>query len=341
MRNWGRLTVFVGVVAVVAGCSKPAPSSGGQVTGEQAGGAEATAARSYPYTIVSTTGMVGDIVSQVAGDKADCATLIAAGVDPHLYKATVSDIKALQGADIIFYSGLMLEGKMSDALIRIASRKPVIAVTEKVDEQYLLEPPEFEGHFDPHLWMDVRGWMNAVEAVAAALADFDPANAATYAENAARYRTELEALDVYARKVLSSIPEESRVLITAHDAFNYLGRAYKVEVLGIQGLSTESEAGMKDIEDLVDLIVRRKVKAVFPETSVPSDNIAALQEGAKARDWEIRIGAALFSDAMGRSGTYEGTYIGMIDHNVTTIARGLGGSAPVAGMQGKLTGQVH
>lgn len=299
------------------------------------------AARQYPYQIVTTTAMVNDIVHNVAGDKAVCTNIIGAGVDPHLYKATVGDIKKLQRADVIFYSGLMLEGKMADALIRVANAKPVYAVTQLVDETYLLQPDEFDGHYDPHLWMDVNGWMKAVDAVNGALAKYDSENADYYASNTTAYLDRLSMLDAYANRVISSIPEKSRVLITAHDAFNYLGRAYSLEVLGIQGLSTESEAGMRDIERLVNLLVQRNIKAVFPETSVPSNNIAALKEGAKAKGHTIAIGGALFSDAMGSPGTYEGTYIGMIDHNVTTIARGLGGEAPERGMQGKLSGVGH
>jgi manganese/zinc/iron transport system substrate-binding protein len=193
-------------------------------------------------------------------------------------------------------------------------------------------------HYDPHVWMDVRGWMKAVTVVEQALSEFDPDNAAVYQANAAAYIAELEALDAYVRKVIASIPENQRVLVTAHDAFNYLGRAYGLDVRGIQGLSTESEAGVQDIEKLIDFLVKRGLPAVFVETSVADKNVRALVEGAKARGHDVGIGGELFSDAMGEPGTYEGTYIGMIDHNATTIARALGGSAPARGMQGQLTG---
>ncbi|MCG3130247.1 MAG: Periplasmic zinc-binding protein TroA [Phycisphaerae bacterium] len=295
------------------------------------------AARVERHKITATVGMVADIVREVAGDRAEVANIIGEGVDPHLYKPTRSDVAALMSADAIFYNGLMLEGKMADTLVKVAtSGKKVYAVTELLDEKELLEPESLAGHFDPHVWMDASAWSKAVEAVARALSEFDPGSAATYRANAERYRKELEALHAYARKVIASIPREQRVLITAHDAFNYFGRAYDIEVLGIQGLSTESEAGLADINRLVDLIVARKIGAVFVETSVADKNVRALVEGAKARGHEVRIGGSLFSDAMGKPGTYEGTYIGMIDHNATIIARALGGEAPQRGMNGKL-----
>lgn len=288
------------------------------------------------HNIVATTGMVADIVRQVAGDKADVTGLIGEGVDPHLYKPTRADVARLTEADAIFYSGLLLEGKMTDVLENLAEGKPVHAVTTEIDQSFLLEPPEFEGHPDPHIWMDVQGWSKAVEAVQKALSEFDPDNKALYQDNAKVYLEQLQALDQYAKDSLSTLPESSRVMVTAHDAFNYLGRAYNLEVIGIQGISTESEAGLGDLNKLVDLIVERQIGAVFVETSVADKNVKALIEGAKARGFEVKIGGELYSDAMGPAGTYEGTYIGMIDHNVTTIVRALGGEAPEKGMNGKL-----
>lgn len=293
-----------------------------------------------PYAVTCTVGMVTDIVQHVAGDRARVSGIVGSGVDPHLYKPTRSDIAALQSADVIFYSGLMLEGKMADALVKVArTGKPVYAVTERLDEKLLLEPPEFAGHFDPHVWMDVALWSKAVEVVAQALREYDPAGAADYEANAAKLRAELERLDAYVKQVIASIPEQQRVLITAHDAFNYFGRAYGIRVLGIQGISTESEAGLQDINRLVDVIVKSDVQAVFVETSVADKNVRALIEGAKSRGRDVRIGGSLFSDAMGAPDTYEGTYVGMLDHNATTMARALGGKAPPRGMQGKLGGK--
>jgi manganese/zinc/iron transport system substrate-binding protein len=290
----------------------------------------------YPYQATASVGMVADIVREVAGDKASVTTIIGAGVDPHLYNPTRSDLAMLMKSDVVFYAGLLLEGQMSDVLIKVSRRRPVYAVTELLKESYLIQD-DGSSHLDPHVWMDVRGWIKAVEVVKDALSEFDPPNAGTYAQNAADYLRQLEKLDAYAKQVIGTIPRKQRVMVTAHDAFNYMGRAYDIEVLGIQGLSTESEAGLKDINRIVDELVRRKIPAVFVETSVSDKNVKALIEGANSRGHAVRIGGELFSDAMGKAGTYEGTYIGMIDHNVTTITRALGGQAPEKGMQGKLS----
>ena len=295
------------------------------------------AGRDYPFRIAATTGMVADIVRQVAGDRGEVTSIIGEGVDPHLYVPTRSDVAALMEADIVFYSGLLLEGKMTDTLIRVArSGRPVHAVTELVDESLLLQPEEFAGHFDPHLWMDVSGWTQAVHAVTEAFVAFDPAGMSGYRERADDYTGTLAKLHDYARRVLGSIPEQQRILVTAHDAFNYFGRAYGLEVAGIQGMSTESEAGLDRINRLVDLLVTRQVAAVFVETTIADRNVRALIEGAAARGHTVVVGGELYSDAMGRPGTYEGTYVGMLDHNVTTVARALGGAAPERGFQGRL-----
>ena len=287
--------------------------------------------------IAATTGMVADVARAVAGDRAEVVGLMGPGVDPHLYKPTRSDVERLMDADVIFYNGLLLEGKMTDTLVRAAtSGKPVHAVTELLDDSYLLEPEEFEGHHDPHVWMDPEAWAKTLGVVRDALAAADPSGEADYAANAASQDARIAELDDYARRVLGSVPEESRVLVTAHDAFNYFGKRYGFEVVGIQGISTESEAGVRDIEQLVDLLVDRNIGAVFVESTVSQRNIDALIAGAGARGHTVTIGGELFSDAMGDAGTYEGTYIGMIDHNVTTIARALGGEAPARGMNGKL-----
>lgn len=286
---------------------------------------------------VATVGMVADIVRGVAGDRLQVRSLMGEGVDPHLFKPTRADIAALMRADIVFSSGLLLEGKMTDSLARVAeSGRRVHAVTERLDEKQLLTPEQFHGHPDPHVWMDPRLWMSATQTVCERLCEFDASHAQEYRANAEAYLGRLRALDEYAARVLTTVPEQSRVLITAHDAFNYFGRRYGFEVVGIQGISTESEAGVRDIERLVDLIVSRKIGAVFIETTVSDRNVQALIAGAKARGQAVVVGGSLFSDAMGKPGTYEGTYIGMIDHNVTTIARALGGQAPAGGMDGKL-----
>jgi manganese/zinc/iron transport system substrate-binding protein len=290
------------------------------------------------YTIVATVGMVADITRNVAGEHAEVHGLIGSGVDPHLYKPTRSDVQKLMSADVIFYNGLLLEGKMTDSLLRAAtSGKRVHAVTELIDQTYLLEPDEFAGHFDPHVWMDPAAWAKAVEVVRDKLVEYDPQHAEQYKLNAAEYLGRLELLDRYAESAMNSVSEQQRVLVTAHDAFNYFGRRFGFEVVGIQGISTESEAGVRDIERLVSLLVERNIAAVFVESTVSERNINALIAGAKARGHEVTIGGELFSDAMGDEGTYEGTYIGMIDHNVTSITRALGGQAPELGLNGKLS----
>lgn len=297
----------------------------------------ATGPKERPYRIVTTTGMVTDIVRQVAGDLAHVEGLMGEGVDPHLYKPQRSDLIRINRAEVIFFSGLMLEGRMADAFFRVARQgKKVYPVTERIEESFLLEPEGFDGHWDPHVWGDPMAWAQCTLAVAEALAEFDPTHADAYRQRAATYVAELKELDAYARRVIQSIPENRRLLVTAHDAFNYFGRAYGLEVLGIQGLSTESEAGLQDIRRLIDRIVERQVQAVFVESSVSDKNVRALIEGAGARGHELKIGGQLFSDAMGAPGTYEGTYQGMIDHNATTIARALGGEAPAGGFRGKL-----
>jgi manganese/zinc/iron transport system substrate-binding protein len=281
--------------------------------------------------------MIADIVRVVAGERAEVKGIIGEGVDPHLYKPTGNDVKAFQAADLIFYNGLMLEGKMTDVLVRLArGGKPVYAVTDEILDQegYILS--DEESHYDPHVWMDVSGWMRAVNVVSAALSEFDPENEATFEANAVAYQEKLKELDAYAKERINTIPETKRVLVTAHDAFSYMARAYGLEVKGIQGMSTESEAGVKDIEDLVTFLAERKIPAVFVESSVSDKNVRALVEGTRAKGHSVKIGGELYSDAMGPAGTYTGTYLGMIDHNVTTITRALGGEAPEGGFQGKL-----
>jgi len=298
-----------------------------------------------PYTIVTTVGMIADITRAVAGDEAEVIGIIGEGIDPHLYKPTAEDVKRLHRADVVFYNGLMLEGKMSDTLVKVAgsSPKPVVAVTETLGAADGYVMTDTADHLDPHVWMDVQGWIRATRVVANTLKAYDPSRAEGYEQRAQAYIAELEKLDAYAKSAIATIPADQRVLVTAHDAFGYLGRAYGIEVRGIQGISTEAEAGTQDIETLVKLLYERKIPAVFAETSVADKNVKALAEGVEAlarregSDFRLKddIGE-LYSDAMGPAGTYEGTYIGMIDHNVTTITRALGGDAPPGGMQGKL-----
>jgi len=291
------------------------------------------------YTIVATCTMVTDVVKNIAGDKAQVIGLMKEGVDPHLFKPTRDDLVTLSKGDVIFYSGLMLEGRMADSFAKMGREGiPCYAVTELLDDEYLLEPEDFDGHWDPHVWNDVQAWMSAAQKVGKALAELDPKNASTYEANAKAYSEKLEALDAYAKKSIATIPEKSRVLITAHDAFNYFSRAYGIKVMAAQGVTTESEAAISDIQNLVNYVVENDVKALFVENITSDRNLQAILEGAAAKGHKIEIGGELFSDATGPVGTYEGTYIGMVDHNVTLITRKLGGQAPEKGLNGQLSG---
>lgn len=292
--------------------------------------------------IATTCGMVTDIVSEVVGDKAEVVGIMGTGVDPHLYKPTRDDVVKLLDSDVIFYSGLMLEGRMGDTFAKMARKgKKVYPVTELLDESYLMEPEEFEGHWDPHVWNDVKAWMKATELVGKAMGEIDAENAASYKANADKYIAQLTKLDEYVKQVISTIPKEKRFLITAHDAFGYFSRAYGIEVKSVQGVSTASEAGVSDINALVDFIVKNGIEAIFVENITSDKGIQAVVEGVRAKGKEIKIGGELYSDSLGKAGTYEGTYIGTVDRNATLIALALGGKAPEKGFQGKLSSLKH
>jgi len=287
-------------------------------------------------TLVATTGMIADAARVVGGDLVDVTALMGAGVDPHSYRQTRSDIVAMTRADLVLWHGLYLEAQMEDFFADLAGRTKVVAVAEDLPRDSLLASDEYEGRFDPHVWMDPVKWAAVVRRVAQAMGEVSPTHKTAFDANTERYSADLTALQSYATDMLGQVPTESRVLLTAHDAFGYFGQAYGFEVMGIQGISTESEAGLNRISSLVDLLVERDISAVFVETSVSDRNIRALIEGAAAQGHEVRIGGALFSDAMGPAGSYEGTYLGMIDHNVTTIAGALGADVPAGGRLGKL-----
>ncbi|WP_341364860.1 zinc ABC transporter substrate-binding protein [Thalassospira sp. SN3W] len=295
-----------------------------------------TAASAKPIDVVATTSMIADAARQVAGDRAKVTALMGPGVDPHSYRQTRSDIAAMARADLVLWHGLYLEAQLEEFFLDLEKRRNVIAVGEAIETSKLLSHAQYKGRYDPHVWMDPRLWETVVLAVRDALIKTDPEGEATYRANTDKHIADIEKLITYMQSVIKTVPEKSRVLLTAHDAFSYFGRGYDFEVLGIQGISTESEAGLRRVEELVDTIVDRKIAAVFVESSVPERNVRALIEGAAARGQKVEIGGTLFSDAMGEPGTYEGTYIGMIDHNATLITRALGGDAPATGMQGKL-----
>jgi len=287
--------------------------------------------------VVATTGMIADAVRVVGGEFVTVTGLMGPGVDPHGYRQTRSDIVAMSNADVTFHHGLYLEAQMEEFLDKLTEQRRVVAVTKDIPRDELIAHDEYENQFDPHIWMDPRLWAYVVNAVRDALIEALPQQEAQFTDRAAGYIKELEELQAYASTVLSSVPPAMRILVTSHDAFNYFGRAYNYEVMGVQGISTQSEAGLTHVGELVSALVQRNIQAVFVESSVSDRNTRALIEGAASRNHVVRIGGHLFSDAMGSDGTYEGTYIGMIDHNVTTIARALGGDAPERGMRGELT----
>ena len=288
-------------------------------------------------SIVATTGMIADAAREVGGARVEVRTLMGPGIDPHSYRQTRSDIVATAQADLVLWHGLYLEAQMEGFLQDLAEERPVVAVAESLPRNLLIAHDDYEDKHDPHVWMNPNLWARVVLTVRDALIERDPQGEADYRANAAAHLDELERLARYTTEVLSSVPADRRVLVTAHDAFNYFGSAYGFEVVGIQGISTESEAGLKRIRELVDLLVERDIGAVFVESSVSDRNIRALVEGAAARGHEVEIGGTLYSDAMGEPGTYEGTYVGMIDHNATVIARALGGETPDRGMADRLT----
>lgn len=322
----GQLAALCGV-AVLGGCGKRDESKIGTPS----------TAKSGKLKIVTTCGMVTDIVKAVVGDEpAEVVGLLGEGVDPHLYQPGRNDVQELQSADVVFYSGLMLEGGMQRVLEQAGTKRPVFAVTDAIEKDYLRTPKEFEGHPDPHVWMDVAAWSRCVGFIGEKLSEVDASHSESYRRNAATYQSQLAELDSYVKEVIATVPKSQRYLVTAHDAFGYFARAYGLEVKSVQGISTQSEAAVADVNDLVSFVSTNKVPALFVESSVPQKNIQAVKEGCQSRGWSVKIGAALFSDAMGAPGTYEGTYIGMLDHNATRIAQSLGGEAPERGWQGKL-----
>lgn len=271
--------------------------------------------------ITSTVGMIADPLSQIGGDLVEISQMMGAGVDPHLYKPSASDVSKLEQADVIFYGGLHLEGRMGDTLSHLEkSGTRTVAVSETVPEDQLLV---LDGQPDPHLWFDVALWQTALSVIPTTLAELDDAHADQYTLNWDTYSSSLTELDDYVTQQAATVPEEQRVLVTAHDAFGYFGRRYGFEVRGIQGMSTATESSARDIQDTADFLTDRKIPAIFVESSIPHDTIKALQAACSSRGWEVAIGGELFSDAMGDDGTPEGTYEGMVRHNIDTIVAAL------------------
>jgi manganese/zinc/iron transport system substrate-binding protein len=276
--------------------------------------------------IVTTTGMIADIAKNVGGEYVEVTALMGPGVDPHLYKASEGDIRRLQEANLIFYNGLHLESQLGEVLEKMNDFNiTTVAVADEIDPAILLSHPQYEDAYDPHIWFDVTLWMQAVRRVQEMLSETDPAHKSAYEANAQAYLVELEELHQYVLDQAQTIPAEKRVIITAHDAFSYFGRAYGFEVRGLQGISTESQAGTADVQALASFIVEQQIPAIFVESSVPQRNVEAVQAAVQSQGFDVQIGGSLFSDAMGSEGTPEGTYIGMVRHNIDTIVAALKG----------------
>ena len=310
-RRWVAVALAGFLVAVLAG------GCGGGGSGE-AGAVEGT------IQATTTTTMITDLVERVGGDEVEVTGLMGPGVDPHLYEASQGDIEALQGADVVFYNGLFLEGQMEDILEQTGQRTPTVRVTEAIPEDRLLESVDYAGQNDPHVWFDVTMWQTTVDPVVEQLSELKPESAEDFEQRGEEYKQEMEELNSYVEEEISSIPEGQRVMVTAHDAFRYFGEQYGMEVRGLQGLSTESEAGTGDVRELADFLVENEIPAIFVESSIPRRNVEAVQAAAEAQGWNLEIpDEDLYSDAMGDPGTEEGTYPGMVRHNVETIVGAL------------------
>lgn len=279
--------------------------------------------KSGKLRVMTTTGMLYDAVINIGGDSLEAEALMGPGVDPHLYKATQGDLSKLNNADVIIYNGLLLEGKMGEILEKLGRQKPVYAAAESIPKDLLKTSVQYENAPDPHIWFDVMLWKKAVEEISRAIQKEDSANAAYYQANTQKYLGALDTLDEYAKRRITEIPEGQRILVTAHDAFRYFGGAYGIQVVGIQGISTVSDFGLRDISEITDLIIRNGVKAIFVETSVSDRAIKAVVTGCRGKGHDVVIGGNLYSDAMGPFGTFEGTYVGMVKKNVDTIVEAL------------------
>lgn len=309
-----KMTLSIIVLIIVAACSK--------VDGDV--GEMKRADDGSKITIVTTIGMITDVVNEVGGSEVEVTGLMGPGVDPHLYKASQGDIQKLDKAEIIFYGGLHLEGKLTEIFEKLEKRKPTEAVSSHIDPSVLRSGADAGGsQYDPHIWFNVQHWVSATESIRDTLAQYDPANAEKYQENAANYIAQLNELDNEIKSRISEIPEKDRVLVTAHDAFGYFGDAYGVKVLGLQGISTAAEYGSKDVSKLRDYLVENKIKAVFVESSIPTKSMEAVIAGAKQMGHTVTIGGELYSDSMGEPGSDADTYIKMVRHNVNTIVEAL------------------
>jgi len=274
--------------------------------------------------VVTTTTMITDLVQNIGGNYIDVEGLMGSGVDPHLYKASEGDVNKIAHADVIFYGGLHLEGKLVEVFEKMGSQNiNTIAVSDAVDKKTLIGSEYFASNYDPHIWFDVTNWELITQFVVEKLSEANPEHQVAFEKNGADYLEKLKALNEEIKSVISTLPEDKRILVTAHDAFNYFGQAYGFEVVGLQGLSTATEAGVQDVQNLATFIIDKQVKAIFVESSVPKRTIEALQAAVQSKGFDVQIGGTLYSDALGNAGTEEGTYIGMFTYNVNTIVNAL------------------
>tara|TARA_B110000967_G_scaffold123523_1_gene126093 strand:- start:686 stop:1594 length:909 start_codon:yes stop_codon:yes gene_type:complete len=274
--------------------------------------------------VVTTTTMITDLVKNIGGDKIDIQGLMGAGVDPHLYKASEGDVSKLFNADVIVYNGLHLEGKLEDVFEKMRHQnKKTIAASDAIDTATLIGSEYFASNYDPHIWFDISNWEIITQYITDKFCVLDAQNAAIYKENGANYLKTLASLKTTIIEEVNSLPIEKRILVTAHDAFNYFGKEFQFNVVGLQGLSTATEAGVKDVQRLASFIEEKNVKAIFVESSVPKRTVEALQEAVRAKGKEVVIGGTLYSDALGSKGTTEATYVGMYKHNVKIIVSSL------------------
>ena len=280
----------------------------------------------YPVKILCTTGLVAELAQRVGGEHVEVTALMSHQVDPHMYKPRVGDVGLLDKADVIFYSGLHLEGRMADLFVTFARKKPTFAVSEGLvtrGDKRLREPPEFEDAYDPHIWHDVSLWADCAHDVADMLSSVDPKNAEAYDKNAQVYMEQLAKLHQYCQEEVAKIPEASRVMVTAHDAFGYFGQAYGVEVFGLKGISSAEEKDLAHQEEIQKMIIQRKIPAVFVESTINDRTVEALIEPCRAAGWNLKNGGELYADALGAADSEAGTYTGMVRHNVDTIVGGL------------------
>ena len=274
--------------------------------------------------IVTTTTMITDLVQNIGGDLVNIKGLMGSGVDPHLFKASEGDVSKLVNADVIFYNGLHLEGKLVEVFEKMGSKTTnTIELGAALDKSQLIGSEYFASNYDPHVWFNIAFFKQFAKKVTAVLSEKNPENAAAFLENETLFLEKLEKLEQKVLTTIGTLPKEKRILVTAHDAFNYFGKNYGFNVVGLQGISTATEAGVQDVQKLATFIIENKVKAIFVESSVPKRTIEALQAAVKSKDHEVVIGGTLYSDALGNAGTVEGTYIGMFEYNVNTIVDAL------------------